>query len=299
MSSQVNLSSKLPNCINTKNPGGSTGIGRATAQLCVELGAHVVIGDINPPNPAFENSENPRFLDVDVTNWESQRNLFIQTEKQFGRIDHVFANAGIRPRPVGFNELSVDDDGLLQPPDMKCIDVNLNGPIYTVQLARAYMTKLASQPVIGSGSIVISCSASSMQTFSASDYTIAKHGALGIIRGLSNTLRGKIRLNAIAPSWTETAIVPSDFMKSIGIFPQSPEVVARSAVMLFADTTRHGDLIYSWDGKYREINNAPGGLLEHVEQLLPNAANEEKVLVELSRMSAAQKEAAAPQLWKK
>lgn len=249
-----------------------------------------MIGDLNSPNPPFENSENPTFHEVDVTSWESQRTLFAQAEKQYGRIDHVFANAGIQPR-AGFKEFHLDDAGQLQPPDMKTIDVNLIGPIYTTHLARAYMTKLSTQHTTGTGSIVLAASTSSFQTFSSFDYTIAKHAVLGIIRGMVGKVVGEVRINAIAPSWTDTGIIPGDFFRSIGVIPQPAEAVARSVVLLFADESRHGDVIYSWNSQFREVNNAPGGLLENAEKLLPNAENEESVLQGASQFVTAQREA--------
>ncbi|KAJ5239679.1 hypothetical protein N7468_004298 [Penicillium chermesinum] len=271
--------------------GGSSGIGRATAQLCVDLGAQVVIGDINPPKPAFASSENPKFFNVDVTQWESQREMFMQTEKLFGRIDHVFANAGIRPTPE-FLEFNVDDAGAFQPPNLKTINVNLIGPIYTTHLACAYFAKFAAEKIPAAASIVLTASASSLQTFTSGDYTIAKHGVLGIMRGLVNKLKGEVRLNAVAPSWTDTGIISADLLKQVGVTTQPPEAVARSVAFLFADSTRHGDVIYSWDSQFREVNNAPGGLLEAAENILPNVASEESVMGKVLELFRAQAEEA-------
>ena len=77
--------------------GGSSGIGRATAQLCLNLGAAVIVGDLNAPEPKLENADKFSFLNVNVTDWESLRGLFDHAEKLYGRIDHVFANAGVGP----------------------------------------------------------------------------------------------------------------------------------------------------------------------------------------------------------
>ncbi|KAJ5683512.1 hypothetical protein N7462_006677 [Penicillium macrosclerotiorum] len=261
--------------------GGSSGIGRATTQLCLDLGAKVVVGDLNPPQPAFEENDRLKFLEVNVTEWESLRNMFIQANNWFGRIDHVFANAGVSPT-TDFLGVTLDENNQLKAPNLRTINVNLLGPLYTVNLAAAYMTKLASKrPIQGMGSIVLSASASSFQDFSAGDYTVAKHAVLGIIRGLGIQMEGNIRLNAVAPSWTATAIVPFDFIESIGVKVQSAEAVARSVVLLFADKQRHGEVIYSWDGLYREVNKADGGLLSMAEKLLDNSHNEESVMRKL------------------
>ena len=275
----------LSHYVDTFHPGGSSGIGKATAQLCLNLGANVVVGDLNPPQDPFENSDKLMFLQVDVTSWESLRNMFVQANERFGRIDHVFANAGVTPTP-DFLDVKLDKDGQLEPPNLCGINVNLMGPIYTIHLAKAYMTQLARESTAGSGSIVLAASASACQTFSGGDYTISKHGVLGMIRGLVVGFEGHIRLNAIAPSWTASGIVPPGFLESAGVMPQTSEAVAKSVVLLFVDEKRHGEVIYSWDGLYREINNAKGGLLESAERLLGNAANEERVMRKLVEVTA-------------
>lgn len=264
--------------------GGSSGIGRATAQLCLNLGAAVIVGDLNAPEPKLENADKFSFLNVNVTDWESLRGLFDHAEKLYGRIDHVFANAGVGPT-TDFLDVTLNENGQLEPPNLRTFNINLLGPIYTARLAAAYMSELASQRPEGTGgSIVLAASASSFQNFSAGDYTIAKHGVLGMIRGMGSKLQQKnIRLNAIAPSWTSTGIVPGELIQSLGAAVQSPEDVARSVVLLLADTARAGEIIYSWEGNYREVNKADQGLLASAAAVLENAADEERVMLEIRR----------------
>ena len=255
--------------------GGSSGIGRATAQLCLNLGAKVVIGDLNPPNPEFKETDQVKYMEVNVTSWESLRNMFDEADKAFGGIDHVFANAGVRPT-TDFLSLNLNEAGQLEPPPLTTINVNLIGVLYTINLANAYMKQLASRrPATKTGSIVLTASASSFQNFAAGDYTITKHGVLGMVRGLVHKLEveGKIRLNAVAPSWTQTGMVPTEAIKAMGVNVQSPEAVARSVVLLFADEGRHGEVIYSSQERFKEINNADGGLLSMTEKLLFNKDN--------------------------
>ncbi|CEJ56612.1 hypothetical protein PMG11_02813 [Penicillium brasilianum] len=249
--------------------GGSSGIGRATAQLCLDLGARVVIGDLNPPNPEFKDTDEAHYLEVNVTSWESLRNMFDQADKLFGGIDHVFANAGVGPT-TDFLDINFNEAGELEPPSLRTINVNLLGPLYTINMAQAYMKQLASRRPMKTGSIVLTASASSFQNFSAGDYTIAKHGVLGMVRGLVHKLEteGIIRLNAVAPSWTQTGMIPADYIRSMGVPVQSPEAVARSVVLLFADETRHGEVIYSSEGNFWEVNKSEGGLLHMTKTLL-------------------------------
>jgi NAD(P)-dependent dehydrogenase (short-subunit alcohol dehydrogenase family) len=231
-------------------------------------------------------SEKLKFIQVDVCSWESLRDAFIQIETWFGHIDHVFANAGVGPT-TDFLDDTLDENGLLAPPNLRTINVNLLGVISTVRLASYYIQKHSSHRSTGElGSIVVTASTASFQNFTAGDYTITKHGVLGIIRGLQSQLEGKVRLNAVSPSWTNTGMVPKDFIESIGVAVQEPEAVAQSVVLLFADQKRHSEVIYSWDGKYLEVNKADGGLLQGADKILVNAANEDRVMVKLREAAA-------------
>lgn len=87
--------------------GAASGIGRATAEKFLELGAHVVFAD-------RENIENKsaRALVVkcDVTKDESVVALFQSVVSQFGGVDVVVSNAGTAPE--GRLDLSVGDEAL-------------------------------------------------------------------------------------------------------------------------------------------------------------------------------------------
>ncbi|KAJ5856956.1 hypothetical protein N7455_007850 [Penicillium solitum] len=266
--------------------GGAAGIGKATAELCLKHGANVIIGDVNQLPSDLEISEKLKFIQLDVSSWESQRDAFIQVEEWFGRIDHVFANAGIAPT-TNFLDDNLDENGQLTPPDLRTINVNLLGVIFTVRLAAYYIQKHSAHRASGElGSIVVTASTASFQNFSAGDYTVTKHGVLGLVRGIGYQLEGKVRLNAVAPSWTATGVVPTPFIKDLGVTVQGPEVVANSVALLFSDHQRHQDVIYSWDGKYLEVNNATGGLLAATNGILVNSANEESVMRKMVEANA-------------
>ncbi|KAJ5864999.1 uncharacterized protein N7529_006915 [Penicillium soppii] len=266
--------------------GGASGIGRATAELCLQRGANVVIGDLNSLPADLQSSERLKFVQVDVCSWDSLRDAFIQIEAWFGHIDHVFANAGVGPT-TDFLDDTLDENGLLAPPNLRTINVNLLGVISTVRLASHYIQKHASHRSAGElGSIVVTASTASFQNFTAGDYTITKHGVLGLVRGLQSQLEGKVRLNAVSPSWTDTGMVPKDFIESLGAAVQPPKAVALSVALLFGDQKRHNEVIYSWEGKYLEVNKADGGLLQGADKILVNAANEDRVMVKLLEAAA-------------
>lgn len=228
--------------------GGSSGIGLATIQLLLSLGARVTMGDMNPPPIQ---SPNLTFLKTDVTSWSSLKALFKTAKENNDRVDHVFANAGISGR-ANYLDAKVDGDGELLEPTSLVYDVNLKGMINTSYLGLHYMQ---SQSPPG-GSIVCTASGSSFQQFAVWDYTTAKHGVLGFMRGaVPNLVAQKlpIRVNCIGPSWTLTGLVPKEICEAAGVETQMPDVVARQVAVLMADESRQGTFVYSSGGRNYEI----------------------------------------------
>lgn len=76
-------------------------------------------------------------------------------------------------------------------------------------------------------------------------------------------------------------MIDAAFIEGLGVGVQRPEVVAKSVALLFNGQQRHGDVIYSWEGKYREVNKAEGGFLAAADGILVNSANEEYVVKKL------------------
>jgi NAD(P)-dependent dehydrogenase (short-subunit alcohol dehydrogenase family) len=185
----------------------------------------------------------------------------------------VFANAGIAPT-ISLLEDDVDSNGDLLPPNLKTIDVNLHGCLYTVKLGIHHIRK---NPT--GGSIVITASGSSFTRFPATDYSTCclkslisththhitattKHAVLGLMRSLTGHLHPNlpIRINAIAPSWTDTGILSPAVLAAIGEGNyQSADVPARSVTLLMADKQRHGELVYSERGHFKDLENGENG----------------------------------------
>lgn len=129
----------------------------------IKHGGKVFASDVNPlPEP--EASSVP-FQKVDVTSWKDQAELFKAAEKQYTKIDHVFANAGIGPT-INLMEEDVDENGDLLPPKLDTLNINLTGCMYTVKLGIFYLKKNPR-----GGSVVMTASASSFARFPATDYS--------------------------------------------------------------------------------------------------------------------------------
>lgn len=251
--------------------GAASGIGLATVKLLLEKGANIVGGDLN--SIPIEN-ERLTFKTTNVTTWKDLSDLFKLAKSKHGRIDHVFANAGISGRTTYLDE-KLDENGDLLEPNHLVLEINLKAVANTCALAIHYLRRQEQ-----GGSIVLTASASSFQRFRAVDYATAKHGVLGLMRGLTTLLQPDvpIRVNAISPSWTSTGLVPEGFVEKIaGVVAQPALVVARSVAILMADSQRTGQLIYSVNGKYLE---AEGTLLQAAKDVVGDA-NEDLVMAKL------------------
>jgi len=127
--------------------GASTGIGRATAVLFAEEGAHVVIGDVNDPGGEEtlamirETGQDGVFVHTDVSRVSDVQRLINKTIESFGRLDCAFNNAGILGARA--NTAEYDEDNW-----DKIMDINLKG----IFLCMKY--EIPQMLTGGSGSIV-------------------------------------------------------------------------------------------------------------------------------------------------
>lgn len=212
-----------------------------------------------------------------MCSWPALVALFAQALALHGHVDHVFANAGIGGYRTDYLAPVAPVDpatGALLEPSTLTLDVNLKAAINTAYLGLHHMRhnhhhhQQQQQQQRRGGSVVLTASASSFQRFRNADYTIAKHGVLGFMRGVVPNLQAQglpMRVNCIAPSFTRTGLVSDEGFRGMGRedLLQAPEVAARSAAVLMADGARQGQLVYSAGGRMWEIEES---------RLLPTAA---------------------------
>lgn len=109
-----------------------------------------------------------------------------------------------------------------------------------------------------------------------------------------------IRINAIAPSWTDTGIISRAHLAAIGEGNyQSADVPARSVTLLMADTKRHGELVYSDRGHFMDLENGQNGF-HHLTAKMLGVEGEQYSTVpafirDLARMDEAEKKRRAEQ----
>ncbi|KAJ4361859.1 hypothetical protein N0V83_010800 [Neocucurbitaria cava] len=228
--------------------GGASGFGAGFVRHWAKHGATVIIGDINVNkgdalcrdiNNQVTGTNKAHFVHCDVTNWQSQVNLFKEAVKlsPHGGLDCVVANAGIAGSDV-MQEGKKLDAAEPPPPDFKIIDVNLTGVLYTTHLAYFWLPR---NPGSSSSSIdakpssprdrhllLLGSVASLCPIAIQPQYGAAKHAVLGLFRSLRATsgLQG-IRINLLCPYFIDTPIVttPARFALAGGATGQVQHVV--------------------------------------------------------------------------
>jgi NAD(P)-dependent dehydrogenase (short-subunit alcohol dehydrogenase family) len=168
--------------------GGSTGIGLASAVLFQKEGAQVIVTGRNAEAIAAAQKElGPGALAVasDTSRLAEIKSLIAQIKQKFGRIDIVFANAGIAKfQPFGEIEESFFDEHF---------DINVKGLYFTIQAALPLIPK--------GGSVLLTASVVSKKGFPGSSvYAATKAAVRSFGRTLATELAPRgIRVNTLSP----------------------------------------------------------------------------------------------------
>lgn len=188
--------------------GGASGIGRATALVLAKSGANVAIADMNDEKLAQVKAEIEALgvkaiaINCDVTKDDQVAAMVQQTAKDFGSLDLCVNNAGITG-PIG-PLVDYDLDAARQ-----IIAIDLMAVISCMQAQLKVMIPA------GGGAIVNTCSIWGLTAggnFTA--YSAAKHGVAGATKAVALEVAEQgIRVNAIAPGFTETPLVTDQGLK--------------------------------------------------------------------------------------
>jgi NAD(P)-dependent dehydrogenase (short-subunit alcohol dehydrogenase family) len=173
--------------------GGNSGIGLATAKQFVNEGAYVFITgrrDAELAAAVKEIGRNVTGVQGDVSNLGDLDRLFAQIKREKGKLDIVFANAGVATyAPLGTITEEFYDS---------IFNINVKGLLFTVQKALPLLPDGAS--IILNASIVASKGLPANSVYSAS-----KAAVRSFARTWTMDLKDRrIRVNAVSPGVTDT-----------------------------------------------------------------------------------------------
>jgi NAD(P)-dependent dehydrogenase (short-subunit alcohol dehydrogenase family) len=220
--------------------GGNSGIGLAAAKLFVAEGAKVVITGRNQTTLSAVSQElgvNVHAIQANSADPASMENAVSEAVATFGRLDILFANAGITAStPIGSTEISVFEEVLR---------VNVTGVFVTVQAALAHLKD--------GSSIILTGSTTATNGYPGRSAYAASKGAISsMTKVLASELSPRgIRVNNLVPGATRTSIwgksqpeeaakLEASLGKAIPLQRMGdPEEVAKVALFLASDDSSY------------------------------------------------------------
>lgn len=216
--------------------GSTRGIGLATARRLYDEGASVIINSPESEGVSildeFEDKSRVRFFAADISDEISLSDLKNFIVSEFGRLDHLVANAGILPVPAGIDDITDENID-------RTIDVNLKGTFKTLKILGSLI-----QETSQSGSIVALTSVDGIigEPYGAI-YSSTKAGIISLTKSFARKFNEPlVRVNAVAPGLIDTPLSSStgedpssttdlSVIRRIG----KPEEIAAAIVFLLGD----------------------------------------------------------------
>ena len=165
--------------------GAASGIGKASVELFRREGAIVVGADVSDGAD----------LRCDAGSEFEVKSLVEETAAKYGRLDIMFANAGISGGWANIAQQSADDWA-------EILRINLIGPFLAIKYAAPAMARN------GGGSIICTASVAGLRSGAGgAAYSASKAGVISLVQTAAQQLSGSgIRVNAICPGLIETGM---------------------------------------------------------------------------------------------
>ena len=183
--------------------GAAVGIGRETALLLAAGGARVLVADINQTEGAHtvelieSAGGTAQFIRCDVGEEAQIQTLIAQAVALGGRLDVLINNAGIGGKPMPLHEVSNEQWELIMRIDLT-----------SVFWGQKYATRAMLADGKGGSIVNVASIAGLGAAATLGPYGPAKAGVIQLSQtGAVELGRAGIRVNAVCPGWTDTAII--------------------------------------------------------------------------------------------
>lgn len=195
--------------------GAAGGIGAATARLFLEEGANVTLVDLEEQalHAVAQPFDSARVLTIaaDVSNPEDVDRYVGATVARFGRLDVLFANAGIEGRVCPLVDYPVADFD-------RVLAVNVRGVWLAIRAAARQFQKAPGGSIIATSSI-----AGLIGSPGLSAYVASKHAVIGMVKAAALELAALgVRVNSVNPGPIENRMMRSIETQAA---PSAPEQV--------------------------------------------------------------------------
>lgn len=191
--------------------GAGSGIGAASAKLFGQQGAKVAAlgrteDELQQTVEAINQAGGEAIaILADISKPDDMQRAVSQVQERWGRLDIVFANAGVNGVWAPIEELEPDEWN-------KTININLNGTFLTVKYAIPLLKERG-------GSIIVTSSVNGTRIFSntgATAYSCTKAAQVAFTQMAALELaKHRIRVNVICPGAIDTAIDDSTTKRDI------------------------------------------------------------------------------------
>ncbi|HET6228559.1 MAG TPA: SDR family NAD(P)-dependent oxidoreductase [Longimicrobiaceae bacterium] len=231
--------------------GAGSGIGKAAAVLLAKEGAKVAALGRTPEQlekavQEIKDADGEAMAVLaDISKPDDMQRAVKETTDRWGRLDIVFANAGINGVWAPIEELEPDEWD-------RTLDINLKGTFLTVKYAVPFLKKQG-------GAIVVTASVNGTRIFSntgATAYSCSKAAQVAFTKMMALELApSKVRINVICPGAIDTEIddntekrdlehvvIPVEFPegnKPLRRAPGTAEQVAKLVLFLVSDASDH------------------------------------------------------------